>query len=187
MAGKKVILVLADGFEELEAVAPADILKRLGCRVILAGLEKKSVTGAHGIKIEADCLLSGAGVEDADAIVLPGGLPGAVTLRDSAELGEILRRHDSAGKVCAAICASPNVFVRAGIWKNRPMTGYPGSEGLSGVSGLKFTGNAAERSGNLVTGRGPGAACEFGAAIADALGFSAAESGKVLREMLILP
>lgn len=187
MSGKKVIFVLADGFEELETVAPADILKRLGASVILSGLEKKTVTGAHGIRMETDCLLCEAGMEDTDAIVLPGGLPGAVTLRDSAALGEILRLFDSAGKICAAICASPNVFAHAGIWRNRPMTGYPGSEGLSGVSGLKFTGSAAEQSGNLVTGRGPGAACDFGAAIARALGFTPDAVDKILKEMLILP
>ena len=107
MTVKNVVIVLADGFEEVEAIAPADVLKRLGCNVILAGLKNMTVTGAHGISVNADAVLDGVDCINADAFVLPGGLPGATNLRDDARIMEILKKRDAAGKICAAICASP--------------------------------------------------------------------------------
>ncbi len=182
---KNIFILLADGFEEVEALAPADMLKRLGCNVILTGLVQKTVTGAHGFRIEADTVMDEADFSAADAVVLPGGLPGATNLRDSVPVLELLRRQNEAGKICAAICAAPVVLDKAGIIGGRKVTGYPGCESLSGNPDLHFTGNPAEISGNLVTGRGPGAAFAFGAALAEALGFSGSEINALKKGMLI--
>ncbi len=182
---KKIFILLAEGFEEVEALAPADMLKRLGCTVVLTGLAGAVVTGAHGFRIAADSVLSETDFSDADAVVLPGGLPGATNLRDSAAVLDLLRHQNDAGKICAAICAAPIVLDRAGIIGDRKVTGYPGCEELSGNPELHFTGNAAEISGNLVTGRGPGAAFAFGAALAEALGFEKTEIASLMKGMLI--
>lgn len=182
---KQVFIILAEGFEEIEAVAPADILKRLGCSVTLVGLNSRTVSGAHGIRVEADSLLTETCFEQADAIVLPGGLPGATNLRDDAAVIELLRKQDRAGKICAAICAAPAVLEFAGIVRGRTVTGYPGCEKLSGSATLQFTGRPSERCENLVTGRGPGAAFDFGCELAAALGYSPEETGNLMKGMLV--
>ena len=186
MTVKNVVIVLADGFEEVEAIAPADVLKRLGCNVILAGLKDKTVTGAHGMKIFADAMLDGVDCISADAFVLPGGLPGATNLRDDARIMEILKKRDAAGKICAAICASPAaVLASAEIVKDRVITGYPGCEGLSKGETVTTSGAPAEISENLVTGKGPGAAFAFAAAIAKALSFTDDQIGKLFDGMFV--
>ncbi len=185
MSEKNIFILLADGFEEVEALAPADMLKRLGCRVILTGLDKKMITGSHGFRIETDGILADTDFSSADAVVLPGGLPGATNLRDSSEVIALLQKQNQAGKICAAICAAPVVLERAGIIGGRTVTGYPGCEELSGNPGLHFSGRPAEICGNLVTGRGPGAAFAFGSALAEALGFESAAIEKLEKGMLI--
>ncbi len=167
--GRQVIFVLADGFEELELTAPADILKRMGCNVVFAGLNSIEVTGAHGFRYVADMLLREADAVNADAVILPGGMPGSRYLLESKALAEILRIRDSAGRLCAAICAAPAVLEHAGIVRGRTITGYPGCEQLSGSDSCRFSGAMTERDGNLVTAKGPGAACLFGLELARAL------------------
>ncbi len=184
MAEKTVIIALADGFEEIEAVTPADILKRIGCKVIFAGLNGTTVTGAHGFRFVADCVLAEKDGMDCDVFVLPGGLPGTTNLRDDKRITNILRARDAAGKICAAICAAPSVFEFAGIVHGRTITGYPGCEPLSGSDNCHFTGKVAERSENLVTAKGPGAGFAFGAAIAGALGYSDQTINKLLAGMM---
>ena len=182
---KQVFIILAEGFEEIEAVAPADILKRLGCSVTLVGLNSRTVSGAHGIRVEADSLLAETCFEQADAIVLPGGLPGATNLRDDAAVIELLRKQDRAGKICAAICAAPAVLEFAGIVRGRTVTGYPGCEGLSGSETLKFTGDPALQTENLVTGKGPGASFDFAREIALALDFTAEQVAQLYAGMMV--
>ncbi len=182
---KTAVIVLADGFEEIEALTPADVLKRLGCRVILAGLDQQLVTGAHGFRIQCDCLMPEAGLADADAVILPGGLPGATNLRDNETLAEILRQRDQAGKLCCAICAAPIVLESAGVIRGREVTGYPGCESLSGSETLKFSGVPAQRTENLVTGKGPGASLGFAKEIALALGFPADQVAQLYAGMMV--
>lgn len=186
MTVKNVVIVLADGFEEVEAIAPADVLKRLGCNVILAGLKNMTVTGAHGISVNADAVLDGVDCINADAFVLPGGLPGATNLRDDARIMEILRKRNAENKICAAICAAPAaVLASAGIVGDRVITGYPGCEGLSKGEAVTTSGAPAEISGNLVTGKGPGAAFDFAAAIAKAIGITDAQIGQLFDGMFV--
>ena len=182
---KTAVIVLADGFEEIEALTPADVLKRLGCRVILAGLDQLQVTGAHGFRLVCDALMKDTDLSAADAVILPGGLPGATNLRDNADLAEVLRQRNSAGKLCCAICAAPIVLECAGIINGRAVTGYPGCEGLSGSETLKFTGNPALRTENLVTGKGPGASFDFAREIALALDFTAEQVAQLYAGMMV--
>lgn len=182
---KTVVVVLADGFEEIEALTPADVLKRLGCDVTLTGLNKPEITGAHGFRVACDQVLTEATLLAADAVILPGGLPGATNLQNSTRLAGILQKRDAAGKLCCAICAAPIVLESAGIIRDRKVTGYPGCERLSGSETLKFSGAAAERSENLVTGKGPGASFAFAKEIALALGYTEAQVAELYAGMMV--
>src|SRR5688572_10009007 len=104
---KKVLVPLAEGFEEIEAVTIIDVLRRAELEVVVAGLTATNVTGAHDIAIEADTELSQVDIEEFDAVVLPGGMPGAKHLRESQKMIALLQKAAGSGKVVAAICAGP--------------------------------------------------------------------------------
>ena len=184
MNRQPVIIVLADGFEETEAVGTADVLKRIGFSVQLAGLNALLVTSSAGTRIQADLLFQEVKWENAAALVLPGGLPGATNLRDHQSVIDALRRMHQAGKVIAAICAAPIVLERAGLTEGKCLTGYPGTN--QNLSKLVYTGNRTECDGNIVTGKGPGAAFEFGARIAAALKADPSKINAVLDGMFVL-
>lgn len=172
---KQVLLILADGFEEIEAVTPIDVLRRAELDVVVAGLGKKVVTGAHGIKFEADMELK-AYAGSPDAVVLPGGMPGAANLAASPLVADWLQRVFKANKIIAAICASPGVVLSPlGILNNKQATCYPGYEDRFGAT-TRGTKDRLVRDGNVITSRGPGTAFEFSLAIVSELaGKSVAE------------
>ena len=165
---KKIIAVVADGFEETELIAVVDCLRRLNVGVTIAGLEKLELNGAHNITLRADALLDELTPEDFDAIFLPGGLPGATTLYESAAVGCWIAEMDRAGKVISAICAAPIVLAKAGLLDDKKFTMYPGFD--SYLNGAKYTDAPAEIDGNVVTGKGPGAVYAFAGKLAAALG-----------------
>ena len=136
---KTAYIILADGFEEIEALGTMDVLRRLHVFVHSVGLDSKTVRGSHHILVEADETFATAKFDEAFAIILPGGLPGATNLRDSARLRDILRKFNTQGKLLCAICAAPTVLAAAGIASGHTVTGYPGCEELAGVP-VKFTG-----------------------------------------------
>ena len=169
---KRAIVVLAEGFEEIEAVAPTDILRRAGVEVELVWLEAAAVTGAHGVTFVADRVLGDA--EDADAVVLPGGLPGAEHLAASDKLAAVLKAQAAAGKLVAAICASPAwVLALLGLLDGRRATCYPGCEERFGESTTCLSDDVV-KDGNIVTSRGPVTAFAFGLALARELAGDAA-------------
>ncbi|MFP4058572.1 MAG: DJ-1 family glyoxalase III [Candidatus Brocadiia bacterium] len=175
------IIVLAEGFEEIEAVTPADILRRAGVEVELVGLDATAVGGAHGVTFQADRTLADS--EDADAVVLPGGMPGAANLAGSAPLAALLEAQAGAGKLVAAICASPAVVLAGlGLLDGRRATCYPGFEERFGPSTTYAT-DAVVRDGNILTSRGPGTAFAFGLAIAGELA-GEAKAREVAERML---
>ena len=178
---KKAIIVLAEGFEEIEAVTPADILRRAGVAVELVGLEGMEVRGAHGIVFKTDRLLGEE--EEVDAVILPGGLPGAENLAASEKLAQVLRRQVKAGKLVAAICASPGLVLGwHGIMDGRRGTCYPGFEGHFGT-GAEYVEEPVVLDDKVMTSRGPGTAFAFGLALAREL--AGAEAAERLRQGMV--
>jgi protein deglycase len=162
---KTALVILAEGFEEVEAIAPVDVLRRAGVRVTIAGVKDLLVKSSRKIGIEADILL-GDLVEMPDAVILPGGIPGATNLARSEEVAELIRNMNQAGKIIAAICAAPAVVLAPlGILDGKKATCYPGCE--ADFSGK--TVHSKERvvvDGNIITSQGPGTALEFALEIA---------------------
>jgi len=165
---KKVIMILAPGFEELEAIGTADILRRAGFQLVLAGLFDRMVTGAHGVPVSADLKFDEVLEENFDTVVLPGGMPGAANLYNTGTVIDFVKRIAAAGGVTAAICAAPIVLAKAGLLKDRRFTMYPGFDKY--LDGAVYTDALAETDGNVVTGKGPGAVFAFSRAVAEALG-----------------
>ena len=157
---KKVLIVLADGFEEIEAVTPIDVLRRAGLEVTTAGVGKRKITGAHGIPIEADTEIDRYDGTP-DAVVLPGGQPGADNLSKSEGVKRLLARVNGKKNLIGAICASPAVVLAPqGYLDGRKATCYPGFEGRFG-SKISFSSDRVVADGNVITSRGPGSAFEF--------------------------
>lgn len=157
----KVYEFLADGFEEVEALAPLDILRRGGQEVVTVSInEDNFVNGAHGVTVVADANIGDVDVSDADLLVLPGGMPGAKNLLECGKVCEALVRQNAEGKLVAAICAAPMVLGLNGILEGKKATCYPGFENC--LNGAAYTAELVTEDGNIITGRGPGAAMEFG-------------------------
>lgn len=157
---KKILVLLAEGFEEIEAVTPIDVLRRAGLDVIVAGVGQKTVAGNNGIKIEADILLEEyQGLPD--AVFLPGGMRGATKLRASEKVADLLRRMNAEGKWVTAICASPAIVLApTGILQGKQATCYPGFEKNFDAQ-IKFSEERVVTDGHVVTSRGPGTAMEM--------------------------
>lgn len=165
---KKALVILAEGFEEIEAVTPIDILRRAPVEVIIAGLNNKEVRGAHGIKINTDVLFDDFR-QEIDALILPGGSPGAENLAKSPKVAGLINKVFKAGKIIGAICASPALVLEpTGILKGRRATCYPGMEKLFSPD-VKFSAEAVVREDNIITSRGPGTALLFALKIVEAL------------------
>ena len=160
-ASIRVLVPLAEGAEELEAVTIIDLLRRAGFSVVVAGLRDGHVRCSRGTVMVPDTSLAALivlGTEPFDLIVLPGGLPGADHLRDDPRLRDLLLQQASARRLIGAICAAPKVLEAAGLLAGKRFTAYTGSlEKLSGQS----TGAPVEVDAGIVTGRGPGTAIEF--------------------------
>ncbi len=162
---KKVVVFLAEGFEEIEAVIPIDVLRRGGIEVTVAGVNGDSVTGAHGLTIHADVAADKVSPSDFDGVVLPGGIPGANNLADSTVVGRFLDTMQTEGKLTAAICASPALVLSPrGLLTHKKVTGYPGTE-FQFTDTLTFTEDNVVTDGNFITSRGPGTAFHYAFAI----------------------
>ena len=192
---KKVLAFLAEGFEEVEAITPIDYLRRTGIEVTVAAVNKgPTVKGARGIRVAADASLDDLAGEGKlkpsswDAVVVPGGLPGADNLAASKQAGEFLKGMVGAGKLVAAICASPaRVLAPLGLLAGKKFTCYPGEEKNISPSMLTLAGWKEDRvvvDGNLVTSRGAGTAGEFAAAIIGKL--AGPEEAKKLADKVLL-
>lgn len=159
----EVITILADGFEETEAVTFIDLLRRAEIQVTIAGLNSLQVTGSHGITISADIKLQDF-KKITDGIVLPGGMPGTKHLRESPEVIELVRTYYNSKKLCAAICAAPSVLGIAGILKGHKATCFPGVE--SHLHDATFIPNSkVVHDQNIITSKGVGTAIDFSLAI----------------------
>lgn len=184
MAEKKVLVILADGFEEVEALGPIDVLRRCGARVAIAGLDGKCIRGAHDAYIGCDAVLSDVASESFDAIVLPGGMPGAKNLHESELVNKVILDTYGRNDLVCAICASPAfVLVPTGILNGRKVTCYPGCEAVAPQ--VKFGKDRAVKDGNIITGAGPGTALEFGLLIAEAL-YGKEKANQIHSDMICL-
>ena len=163
-----IAVLLADGFEEIEALCPVDILRRAGLDVRTVGVYEKNVTGSHGITVVSDMTADELDENLVEHVIFPGGMPGAVNL-DEAKLSDKLIDVVSArGGIIAAICAAPLVLGRRGILRGKRAVCFPGFEHeLDGATILSGTPVAVD--GNIITGNGMEAALPFAKAIADAI------------------
>lgn len=166
----KAYLLLCKGFEEVEAIATADVLKRADIDVVLVSpYGDKTVEGAHKITVIVDECFENADVYnaprfgDADAVILPGGQPGTRNLKAAKAVADMVRDYDTRRKVVAAICAAPTVLGAAGLLENKHCTCFPGCENELG--GGLYTGEAAVVEDNIVTGKSMGCALDFAVAI----------------------
>ena len=157
----QVLVPLAQGCEELEAVTITDLLVRAGITVTTCGLDGSPVKASRGITIIPDTSIDKVQGLSYDLIVLPGGLPGADHLRDNAQLQALIKKQDTENKYIAAICAAPKALAAAGILKGKTATSYPGVLAALDDSSITASDNAIEIDGNIITSRGPGTAMDF--------------------------
>ena len=155
-----VYVFLAEGFEEVEALAPVDILRRGGVEVKTVGIGGKTVTGSHGIAVSSDLAEDEVTLSEIEAIVLPGGMPGTLNLEKNNTVKAALQFAAENGKLIGAICAAPSILGKAGLLAGKRATCFPGFEEY--LSGAKYCDVPAVRDGNIITSRGAGAALEFG-------------------------
>ncbi len=175
-----VLVPIADGTEEIEAVTIIDVLRRAEANVTVASVDNLQIKASRGVNIVADCLIDACKDKDFDLVVLPGGIPGAEHLRDNPVLKEILLRQQTAGRFYAAICAAPAVVLEPhGMLANRQATCHPNF-----VAGLQDTSAVESRvvvDGNCITSRGPGTAMAFSLKLVEML------FGKEKREAVAAP
>lgn len=164
-----VLVPLAQGCEELEAVTIIDLLRRAGIEVITAGLEPGLVKASRGTQLMPDTTLDAALLEDYDMVVLPGGMPGAQHLKDDARIITLIQKMAAAGRYTAAICAAPTVLATAGVLSGKTATGYPGFLEKMHLNDVTLSAEAVVRDGQVITSRGPGTAMDFALSLIEIL------------------
>lgn len=175
-------VLLGTGFEETEAVAPIDLLRRAGETVYTVGITGKVVCGGHGIGITADILPEEMDISQADMIVVPGGLGGVASIRASKPAMDAIRIAWETGKYVAAICAGPTVLADLGITNGKNAVCYPGCE--DGMGNANILTDATATDGNLITGTSAGCAIPFGLALVAAL--KGPEAAETIRKQIVI-
>jgi len=165
----RVLVPLAPGCEELEAVTIIDLLRRAGVEVITAGLDDGLVRCSRGTVLMPDTTLDAVLDQSFDMIVLPGGLPGADHLNDDPRIQRLLRDMAEQGRFTAAICAAPKVLASAGLLDGREATAYPGVLVAAEQPSIQVLDRPVVRDGQVITSRGPGTAMDFALELIDAL------------------
>lgn len=178
-----VYVFFADGFEEVEAFTAVDVMRRAGLNVEMVTVTPDEiVTGAHDVPVLCDKNIANCDFFDADMVVLPGGMPGAATLDKCDDLRKLILRFAQENRPIAAICAAPMVLGKLGLLKGKKATCYPGFEQF--LEGAECTGALVERDGNIITGKGPGAAMAFALAAVECL--TGKEKAKELKEAMCI-
>jgi protein deglycase len=163
----KVLVVFAEGSEELEAISIVNILRRAGIAVTLAGLEAGALRGSRGVVLMPDTTLDEALQEEYDMIVLPGGQPGTDHLKADARVLKLTQQMSKQDKFVAAICAAPSVLATAGLLDSKNATSYPGT--LGSFPKVKLQNAAVVEDGRIITSRGPGTAMDFALTLVERL------------------
>lgn len=165
---KKAVMFFATGFEEVEALMTVDLLRRGGVDIKMASVtDAMTVTGSHDIQVGMDTTLAQLDMEEMDAVIIPGGMPGTNNLGASERVCQVLKDMNQKGKLVAAICAAPSVLGACGILKGKRATCYPGFE--EKLEGAEFVDEMAVVDENVVTSRGLGTSMEFGLALVEQL------------------
>jgi len=163
----KVLVLLANGFEEIEALSVVDVLRRANIEVVMAAINKKQVIGAHNVKVQADTHILDVKNSDFDMVVLPGGLPGATNLQKDANVQKLLKDFDHDKKTIGAICAAPIALQSAGVLKST-YTCYPSFESNIRKEGYLNNQDVVSDE-NVITSRGPATAMKFGLVLVEKL------------------
>ncbi len=178
----RVAVILADGFEEVEAVAIIDVLRRAGIDTVIAGLHEGPVASARTVKVIPDTVIDTVKAEDFDMVVLPGGQPGSDNLNADPRVKDLIRSFSQKGKLTGAICAAPYVLANAGVLRGKRATSYPSYKDKLG--GAVYEEKPVVIDGTVLTSRGAGTALGFGLAIVEKL-ISREKSEKIRDAMLI--
>ncbi len=178
-----VYVFLAEGFEETEAIAPIDILRRSGVEVRTVGVGGKTIKSSHGIVVTADLSENEIDPDGLEAVILPGGMPGTLNLEASKTVQSYIDFADANDLLICAICAAPSILGHKDLLKGRRATCFPGFE--KDLYGAEVTDLPAVADGNFITGKGAGAAVEFGLKISEAL--CGAATAKKVRESMQCP
>lgn len=176
-----IYILLGTGFEEVEAIAPCDILRRGGVDVQFAGIGGREIAGGKGIVVQADCTVEEMELEAMDMIVLPGGMGGVHSILGSEAAMQAIQRAWKDGKYVAAICAAPTILAKLGITNGKKAVVYPGLESEMGTAVMQNCDAVAD--GKLLTGRAPGAALEFGYLLLETM--KNAETAQAVREGMV--
>lgn len=178
----KILVPMADGFEEIEFVAVVDILRRAGLDVITAGLKEGLAEGSHKIRMMPDTTLDEIKAEEFDAVVLPGGSPGFINLKNDERILRILQGMNRAGKYVCAICAAPSVLIKAEVLEGRKATVSPaGREEMK--ASTEYVDERVVADGKLITSQSPGTAMEFALALVEA--FAGAEKMREIKRQTL--
>ena len=179
---KKILVFIADGFEEIEALSVVDVLRRAELKCDLCSIKEEYVRGTHNITVKSDCIIDNINQDEYDAIVLPGGLPGADNLLDK-RVKDMAIKFNNEGKIVAAICAAPQTLEVFGILDDRKCTSYPGFiKGRDKVNYLEDQIVVTDK--NIITSRGPGTALEFAFRILEDLGYN--EKAKQIKQDMLV-
>lgn len=181
-----IYVLLAEGFEEVEAIAPVDVMRRNGLNVAIVGVEGKEICGAHSMKISADVMIDDINLEDVEGIILPGGMPGTLNLQKNDKVNQLIAYCAENELLIASICAAPMILGELGLLKGREAVCYPGFE--EHLNGADICDCSVVVSDNIITAKGAGAALEFGSAIVDYFSGESGVGDEILSQMqYILP
>lgn len=178
-----IYVFLAEGFEEIEALATVDILRRAALDVLTVGVGGKRITGSHGIAVEADISQKDVTTDDMDAIVLPGGMPGTLNLEKSPIVLSSIDYCFESGKYVCAICAAPSILGHLDYLKGKKAVCFPGFEGE--LNGADVTDAYVQEDGKIITAKGPGSAIGFALKIAEK--FAGDKKAQAIRMSLQCP
>ena len=180
---KKILVLLATGFEEIEALSVVDVLRRANVSCDMGTLDTDYVKGTHNIEIKSNVNINNIDIDEYDGVVLPGGLPGAYNLRDSKKVREIVQKLNNDKKIIAAICAAPEALESFNILNGKKCTSYPGF--IQDKNNVEYIENEiVVEDGNIITSRGPATAIEFSLAILRKLGYE--EEYKEIKEGMLV-
>lgn len=178
----KVLLFVADGFEEIEALTVVDVLRRANIKCDMCSIDNIYVTGAHGIEVKCDKIIDEINRNDYGAVVLPGGMPGAKNLKENKEVLDIVEDFYKNNKIVSAICAAPIVLNEAGICAGNKITSYPSFK--DELKDCNYIEDIVVEDKNIVTSRGPATALYFGLKLVEKLG-EQEKADKLKEEMLL--